>query len=72
MPSPSVIWSDVVQGRFLSDADTKPSNVVHWYEGSSIQTPSNAIMHGYVDVQPTDAADDSVGINETGPVLILQ
>lgn len=74
-PTPTVVWRDALQSQFASASATRPQPPTHWFESQGLppggDTPANGAALGLIVAFPQDLADESVGINETGPRLIL-
>jgi hypothetical protein len=74
-PLPTITWRGVVQSYFTSSTATAPAPPTPWFEGQGVSlggdTPSNAVTTGLFDLIPQDLANETIGINESGPQLIL-
>lgn len=74
---PTITWSGVVQSFFSSSAaGASVAPPVPWFEDQTVSqggdTPTNAQDTGLFVVLPEDFANETVGINESGPHLILK
>ncbi len=70
--TPTVLWSNVLQGSFARAGRTAPLTSVPWFGTTYVDDPSNGKATGLLLWNPTDPANEAVGINEIGPRLQLQ
>ena len=71
-PTPTVVWSNVVQGSFSTYGPSATAAAVPWFETTYIDDPSNGKDTGLVLWNAVDPANESVGINEIGARLQLK